>query len=74
MIIETLGWVGAVLYVVAYALVAIRKIESNSKMFNGLNLLGAMGVGVAAVANSDTPSIALNAVWGLIALGVLVFG
>lgn len=72
MLFNIIGWIGATVYVVAYLLMSMRVISAHSKRFHALNLLGAIGVSIAAIYNNDTPSIVLNVVWGIIALSSIV--
>jgi hypothetical protein len=37
-IIDTLGWVGTILYLVAYALVFMKKVEGDSVVHQGMNI------------------------------------
>jgi len=71
-IFDLLGWLGAAAYLIAYALVSMKKLAGDSPMFQGLNLLG----GVTLVVNSAYyrvwPSVAVNAAWAVIAVVVLV--
>lgn len=74
MVFNALGWAGAIVYILAYLLLSLKKISSHSTWFNGLNFLGAVGVTIAAFYNHDIPSVVLNVVWGAIALASIVFG
>lgn len=38
LLIETLGWVGTVLYLVAYTLVSLKKTEGDSVLYQGMNI------------------------------------
>ena len=69
--IDILGWIGTILYLVAYALVSLKKVEGDSNVFQGINILA----GFMLVANSfywrAYPSVALNVAWIGIALFTL---
>lgn len=71
-IIDLMGWSGAVLLLLAYALVSNRKLAGDSARFQLLNLSG----GVLLAANSfhygALPSVAVNAVWIAIGLAALL--
>ena len=43
---QTIGWIGTALIVIAYFLVSSKKVEGNSKIYQTINLLGAICVGV----------------------------
>jgi len=62
------GGVGTVLVLAAYFLVSTGRLESRSYGFQGMNFLGAGLLTVYAVLLFAWASVALNLVWGLIAL------
>jgi cell division protein FtsW (lipid II flippase) len=45
-IIQIIGWIGTCLIVLAYFLISNKKIESVSKIYQLMNLFGAIGVAV----------------------------
>jgi len=70
-IIDIMGWVGAVLLLLAYALVSNRKLAGDSARFQLLNLSGGLLLAVNSGYHGALPSVAVNAVWiviGLVAL------
>ena len=72
LIVNVLGWIGAVIYLIAYALVSSRKVEGDSLLYQGMNILA----GILLVANTfywrAFPSLALNVVW--IGIGLYTLG
>jgi hypothetical protein len=70
--IDAIGWLGAVLLLAAYVLVATRKLEGHSAAFHGLNLLGGAGLATNSAANGAFPSVALNAIWMLVGVVALL--
>jgi hypothetical protein len=72
MLYNSIGYIGATLYLLGFFLLSIRKISGISRTFQFYNLCGAIGVSVAAIHNHDTPSIVLNLAWGTIALATIV--
>ena len=68
-LIDIMGWVGTILYLVAYALVSMKKVEGDSNLYQGINLLA----GVLLITNSfywgAYPSVALNVAW----IGIAIF-
>ncbi len=70
--IDVLGWVGTVLYLVAYALVSWKKVEGDSVLYQGMNIFA----GVLLVANTfywrAYPSLGLNVAW--IGIGLFTLG
>jgi len=74
LLVEIAGWIGAALVVMAYFLLTYRKLDRESKIYHGMNLVGAVLVGVNAVINQAYPSAAINAMWGVIAIYGLIEG
>ena len=68
MLIELLGWAGMVIVLGAYALVSTRRIEPDSRVYGTANVLGSVGLGINAFANSAWPIVALNAIWALVGM------
>jgi len=60
---QIMGWAGVVLLIIAYFLLSMKKIKSNSLIYHGLNLFGAVGIAVSAFATSSWPSVVLNIIW-----------
>jgi hypothetical protein len=69
---EILGWYGAVAIVSAYALVSLEIIESKGWLYQILNLTGALGIMVIAIAKKDRQPAVLNIFWAAIALIALI--
>lgn len=70
--IDLLGWIGTVLFLVAYLLVSIKKLEGDSLTFQAMNIIA----GVLLVINTfywhAYPSLGLNAAW--IGIGLFTLG
>ena len=62
-IIEIVGWSGALLILIAYALLSTGRLEGRSRAYQWLNLLGSLGFIVNSGWNGAWPSAALNVVW-----------
>lgn len=71
-LIQTAGWIGTFFIVYAYYLISYKKVEGNSKAYQAMNLLGALGVGVNVFHQHAWPAVALQVVWGIIAVLALV--
>jgi hypothetical protein len=67
-----IGWMGAILYIVAYFLLTIQVISSTSLSYHLLNILGALGLIINACHLKDSPNIIVNVVWLLIALMAVI--
>ena len=62
-IIDTMGWVGTILYLVAYGLVPAKKTEGDSWLYQGLNLIAGMLLIINTIYLRAYPSAGLNAAW-----------
>lgn len=69
---HVIGGIGTVLVLVAYFLVSTGRIASRSWAFQGMNLIGASLLTVYGVLLFAWATVALNAVWGVIALVALL--
>ena len=67
--VDILGWVGAVLFLSAYALVSLKKVEGDSLIFQGINILAGIFLIINTIYWKAYPSAALNMAW----IGVAVF-
>ena len=63
LLIEATGWIEAGLILLAYAMLSTGRIAARSRLYQGLNLLGAMGFVVNSGWNGAIPSAALNVIW-----------
>ncbi len=68
---EALGWVGMVLVLGAYGLLSAKKIQSDTLVYHGLNIIGALLLAVYTYWKDALPSAALNIIWCFIGLYTL---
>jgi hypothetical protein len=71
-LIDAVGWAGAVLVLLAYALVSTNRVAAQSGIYQALNVGGAVGLVINSAWNNAIPSAVVNMVWigiGLYALG-----
>ena len=61
--IEVVGWIGAILIVLAYGLLSAGKVASDSRLYQYMNIVGALGFVLNSGWNGAYPSAALNVVW-----------
>jgi hypothetical protein len=69
--VELIGWIGAVLILVAYALLSAGRLKSESVVYHLMNVFGSLGFVINSGWNGAFPSAAMNVVWmgiGLYAL------
>lgn len=69
---QIIGWIGAFLIVLAYFLVSYKKVKSDSRTYQAMNLIGAIGVGVNASYQEAWPSFVIQIIWSVIAIATLV--
>jgi len=65
---QIIDWIGTFLIVLAYFLVSTKKVDGQSKSYQTLNLLGAIAVGVNVLHQHAWPALALQIIWGIIAI------
>lgn len=70
-VIHVVGAAGTILVLGAYFLVSTRRIRSESVTFQAMNLVGAVLLTVYAVVLTAWATVALNGIWGVIALAAL---
>ncbi len=70
-LIDLIGWIGAIVLLVAYALVSTRKTEGDSVVYQSLNVVGSAFLMGNAFFYGAYPSSAVNVIWIGIALFTL---
>lgn len=65
-LVEVVGWIGALLILAAYALLTAGKVTGRSLTYQAMNVVGAAGFIVNGWWHGAIPSTALNIVWLLI--------
>ncbi len=70
--IEVFGWYGVAALIGAYALVSFGVVTSDSLLFQILNITGAVGIVVDALAQKNWQPAVLNIVWAVIGLVALI--
>ena len=68
-LIDVLGWIGAVLFLVAYALVSLKKVEGDAFVFQSINIVAGVFLVTNTVYWKAYPSAALNLAW----IGIAIF-
>lgn len=72
LIIEAIGWLAALLILGAYLLLSLGKVDGRSRLYQCMNIAGAIGMIINSGWNGAIPSAVLNAIWALIGLYALV--
>jgi hypothetical protein len=65
---EFIGWIGALLYVIASFLLSINKLRADKLPYQLLNIFGGICLIINSTHQKDYPSIVTNAVWATIGL------
>ncbi|NIA02296.1 MAG: hypothetical protein GWP15_02850 [Nitrospirae bacterium] len=71
-IIETVGWMGTVLIVLAYFLISNAYVVGDSFVYQLMNLSGAVFLGISLVVKKAWPALTLQVIWSVIAVWALV--
>ena len=69
---DAIGWLGTVLIVAAYGLNVTGRLKATDRAYLLCNLAGAVCVGLNVYSQGAWPALALQVVWGLIAIGSLI--
>ena len=70
--INTLGWTGSILYLLAYGLVSAKKTEGDSLLYQGINIFAGTLLVIYTLALGAYATTGLNAVW--VVIGLLTLG
>jgi hypothetical protein len=72
LIINILGWTGSVLYLLAYALVSLKKTEGDSILYQGMNIGAGILLVIYTIYLGAFATTALNTAW--VAIGIFTLG
>ena len=72
LLIDILGWTGSTLYLLAYALVSMKKTEGDSLLYQGINIFAGSLLVVYTLSLGAYATTGLNAVW--VAIGLFTLG
>ena len=71
LLIHILGWTGSLLYLLAYALVSMKKTEGDSVLYQGMNIVAGALLVMYTLSLGAYATTGLNAVWVVIGLFTL---
>lgn len=71
-VMNLLGWIGSVLYLLAYALVSLRRTEGASLLYQGINIFAGVRLVIYTLALGAFATTGLNTVW--VAIGWVTLG
>jgi len=60
---DTIGWVGAVALLIAYALISFKRLEGDSATFQSLNIGGSVLLAANTIFYGSYPSTFVNLIW-----------
>ena len=72
LIIQILGWTGSVMYLLAYALVSLKKTQGDSLLYQGINIVAGTFLVIYTLSLEAYATTGLNAVW--VAIGLFTLG
>ncbi|MEK6925459.1 MAG: hypothetical protein AABW71_04460 [Nanoarchaeota archaeon] len=67
-LISLIGWIGAALLLLAYFLLIHKDLTSRSKMYQWMNIIGSLLLGVNTLILEAYPSFLTNIIWFFIGL------
>ena len=67
-VFQMIGWIGAMLLLLAYIAISNNKLTSNSKVYHSFNLLGATLIVINTYHFNAHGPLALNIFWALVAV------
>ena len=62
-LIDIVGWIGAVLVLGAYWLTSTGRVPVRSGVYQWMNVFGSLGMGCNCILQRAWPSFAVNAIW-----------
>ena len=65
---DAIGWVGAILLLVAYAMISSKKLEADSTAYQLLNIIGSLFLVANTICYRAFPSSFVNVIWAGIAV------
>ena len=71
LIIDMLGWIGSILYLLAYARVSAKKTAGDSLLYQGMNIVAGILLVFYSLALQAYATLGLNTVWAAIGLFTL---
>lgn len=66
--LQSVGWLGTTLVVLGYFLVSSNRVKGTSKVYQFINLSGALFLGIHMTLLQTWPGLTLQIVWGTIAI------
>ncbi len=67
-IIETMGWIATIIFIMAYYLITTNKVNNDSISYHLINLIGAIMLGINVYYHRAWPSFGMEIIWVLISI------
>ena len=71
-LIQILGWTGSILFLLAYALVSLKKTDGDSILYQGMNIVAGVLLVIYTFSLEAYATTGLNVVW--VAIGLFTLG
>jgi hypothetical protein len=68
LIFDSLGWIGAILLLLAYALVSFKRLAADSLAYQAMNVVASVLLAINTLYHRAYPSSFVNIVWTIIAV------
>jgi hypothetical protein len=68
LVFDSLGWIGALLLLLAYALVSFKRLAADSLVYQGMNVAASILLAINTLYHRAYPSSFVNIVWAFIAV------
>lgn len=72
LVFDVLGWIGAFLLLLAFALVSFRKLEADARAYQWLNVAASILLLINTIYYGAYPSSFVNAAWTVIAFAAII--
>lgn len=66
--IDTIGWAGVIIYLVAYGLLSLGQLKADKINYHALNALAGLCLVIFSYHLADEPNLVVNLAWIVIAL------
>jgi hypothetical protein len=71
-IVECIGWIGAIIVLIAFFMISTHRTDANKPIFHWLNIIGALGLIIHTSYNAAFPSAFVNVIWVAVAVFSLI--
>lgn len=70
---EIIGWIGALLFIIAYLLLSVGKLRADRLPYQLMNIVGGLCLVVNSFDTRDYPSVLTNLIWAGIGVFAIYF-